>query len=89
MTRSTAFFALVTVSVLSACTADAPVQPAASAQQNGTVASVISDGGHGGNAQFFFLPPMVASANHTGTFDAGRTPEFAALAEDISGHSAQ
>lgn len=74
MTRSTAFFALIAVTFLSACTADAPVQPAASAQQNGTTASVISDGSHGGNAQFFFLPPMVASPSYSGTFDAGRTP---------------
>lgn len=74
MTRRKALLSLVTVSVLSACSVDAPVQPAASAQRNGTMAAVISDGSHGGNARFFFLPPMVSSANYSGTFDAGLTP---------------
>ena len=35
----------------------------------------ISDGAHGGNAHFFFLPPIVPAPAPTGTFDASVSPE--------------
>lgn len=37
-------------------------------------ATVISDGQTGGNAHFFFLPPMVKAPTVGGVFDAGRAP---------------
>ncbi|MGH7713744.1 MAG: hypothetical protein ACREOG_20845, partial [Gemmatimonadaceae bacterium] len=37
-------------------------------------AFTILDGARGGNARFFFLPPMVPAPTYTGTFDASQTP---------------
>jgi hypothetical protein len=34
----------------------------------------ISDGAHGGNAHFYFLPPLVPAPTYTGTFDGTRSP---------------
>jgi hypothetical protein len=36
--------------------------------------AVISDGAHGGNPHFFFLPPMVPNPSFSGTFDAALSP---------------
>jgi len=35
----------------------------------------ISDGAHGGNSHFFFLPPIVPAPAPTGTFDGNVSPE--------------
>jgi len=35
---------------------------------------VISDGAHGGNPSFFFLPPLVKNPDFNGKFDAGLNP---------------
>ena len=45
----------------------------------------ISDGAHGGNPHFFFLPPMVHAPSPTGTFDATLEPEVRICALDASG----
>jgi len=36
--------------------------------------SAISDAAHGGNAHFYFLPPLVPAPTYTGTFDGTRSP---------------
>ena len=37
--------------------------------------NVVSDGAHNnGNANFFFLPPIVAAPSYSGTFDASQSP---------------
>ena len=74
MSRTPLWTAVASLAFLAACSGDTPVQPAATTQQSGPEATAISDGNHGGNAQFFFLPPMVAAASYTGTFDATHTP---------------
>jgi hypothetical protein len=38
-------------------------------------AFIIQDGGHGGNAHFFFLPPLVPRPNYSGTPDGTLEPE--------------
>ena len=48
--------------------------PADEAPRIGGPALAISDGAHGGNPHFFFLPPLVPNPNPTGTFDPAVTP---------------
>lgn len=36
---------------------------------------VVTDGAHGGNSHFYWLPPMVADPSPTGVFDAEVSPE--------------
>lgn len=48
---------------------------------------IISDGANGGNAHFFFLPPLVPAPSPAGTFDATQQPVVAicALVNDACG----
>lgn len=43
----------------------------------------ISDGAHGGNAHFFFLPPMVSNPQSDGTFQAGLSPVIRITGGDL------
>lgn len=74
MTRNAFLVALSSVAVLAGCVADSPVQPVATTPHTGPSASVISDGNHGGNAHFYFLPPMLPATSYAGTFDSTRQP---------------
>jgi Tol biopolymer transport system component len=74
MQRTTAMAAALTAAVfLAACDHVAPTG-ATSAQPPSNVLGSISDGAHGGNSHFFFLPPLVAAPSHAGTFDASLNP---------------
>ncbi len=52
-----------------ACTSDRPTEPSSLAP-----AFSVSDGAHGGNAHFFFLPPLVAAPAYAGVFDPSLNP---------------
>jgi len=81
---------LVYMCLLSACN-DLAAPPPASAphapiREVRPVKSLI-DGAHGGNAHFFFLPPMVSQPKSAGTFDAALSPSvtICALAQGTCG----
>lgn len=57
---------------LFACSDGAP--PTAPAIGDVFPALAISDGAHGGNEHFYFLPPLVPPPRHSGVFDAGLQP---------------
>ncbi len=40
----------------------------------GRISAALSDGGHGGNAHFFFLPPLVTQPSYSGTFNPSLKP---------------
>src|SRR5687767_9927870 len=56
---------------MAACTSDeTPTSPSADPGP----AFAISDGAHGGNPHFYFLPPLVAAPHPTGAFDPTLNP---------------
>jgi hypothetical protein len=57
---------------LAAC--ETPVEPDARHATPPPLASRLLDGAHGGNPNFFFLPPVVAGPRHTGTADMAIAP---------------
>lgn len=64
--------------VLSACRENAPVQP----QQPGSIKALIVDGNHAGNANFFFLPPLVPDPSGSPNFIAAQfNPNLSPFAE--------
>jgi len=68
-------FALLAVLVAMACQdMRQPTEPKMAQDP----AKTISDGAHGGNPDFFFLPPMVSDPSHDPNFEAGEfNPTFA------------
>jgi hypothetical protein len=69
---------LLTLSVLAVALGcqdqNSPTAPAA-AKAPPTPSSMISDGAHGGNPDFFFLPPMVSNPVNDLNYEAGRFNE--------------
>jgi hypothetical protein len=62
--------------VLSACS-DAPTTPSTSPRIGSKPKASISDGTQGGgNAHFYWLPPIAPSVTYAGTFDPGLSPEI-------------
>lgn len=51
---------------------DDPLRPTA---PEPTPRFAISDGAHGGDTRFYFLPPLVPVPTYTGTFDGTRSPD--------------
>ena len=72
--RSTAISSLAVVVMLSvSCEEPRPLEPAV--RWSGGAAGDIADGAHGGNAHFFFLPPLVrAPLSASGISDGTRSP---------------
>ena len=75
--RLTLVPALASLTVLAACSApDEPTAPSSPLIAIRPVAA-ISDGAQGGgNAHFFWLPPIAPSRTYPGTFDPGLQPEI-------------
>jgi hypothetical protein len=70
-------FTLVATALLVGCQSDIATDP-------GEISALISDGAHGGNSHFFFLPPMVESPTIPGseTFNPALQPELIACEFD-------
>lgn len=71
--KRSACIAVVLVTVLLSCRED--FEPTAPEPPELLPLSLeISDGAHGGNPHFFWLPPMVPEPSYSGTFDASLSP---------------
>ena len=73
LARGTWVLPLLAATLL-ACQQDEPTA-STTVRQNPVPALAISDGAHaGGNSHFYFLPPLVATPNYSGVFDATLQP---------------
>ena len=67
--------------VIGGCAVTDPLKPDdAVLVAPGANASSVSDGAHGGNPHFFFLPPLTADPETSGVFDAGLSPRVSVCA---------
>ena len=53
---------------------EGPSGPSSESTQAARPAASISDGAHGGNVHFFWLPPLVSTPAYSGTFDGSLSP---------------
>jgi hypothetical protein len=73
LSRSARLLPLLAATIL-ACEPDGPTSPRAIPQEQ-SPSLAISDGAHGGgNAHFYFLPPLVPRPGYSGVFDATLQP---------------
>jgi len=68
--------AAATLFAISACS-DAPTTPSTSPRIGSKPSASIADGAQGGgDAHFYWLPPIAPTVTYTGTFDPGLSPEI-------------
>ena len=73
LTRSSAITPLAFACVITLAACDRARDPVRPAHVEPTFA--ISDGAHGGNQRFYFLPPLTSALAYVGIFDPHMTPE--------------